>query len=152
MIENYKLDKLVGPTWILAGYFLLFFGLISLYFSHASIPVIAAGATMAFSYKGTRIKIDRKRYQSYLALFGFIRIGLWLPFEKSDIVLVEQFDTKYASWSKIFKNSDPAQKHFKILLKTSYNSKKIPLARFQNKTEAQEKAKEIEALVRAIKI
>jgi len=152
MIENYKLDKLVGPSGVMAGYILLFFGLITLYFTLTAIPVILTGATMAFSYKGTRVKLDKKRYQSYLALFGFIRIGVWLPFEKSDVILVEQFKAKYTLFSRISIKSGPEVKEFRLLLKTSYNNKKIPVALFQNEKEAKEKAKELADLVKAMKI
>ncbi len=152
MIENYKLDKLVGPSGVIAGYILLFFGFIILYFTLTAIPVILTGATLAFSYRGTRIKFDKKRYQSYLALFGFIRIGVWLPFEKSDTVLVEQFKKKNNPFRRIKNNSDIETEDFRILLKPSYDDKKMTLARFHNEQEAKEKAEELVALIIAMKI
>jgi hypothetical protein len=152
MIENYKLDKLAGPSFVVAGYILLFFGCITLYFTLVAVPVILTGATMAFSYKGTRIKFDKKRHQSYIKLFGIIRFGFWMPFEKSDILFVEQFQRKNNPLSKTRRDHDKERNDFRILLNTSYNNKKIAIARFQNEKEANEKMKELSDMINAMKI
>jgi hypothetical protein len=152
MIENYKFDKLAGPSGVMAGYILIFFGLITLYFTLTAIPVIILGGLMAFSYKGSRIKFDKKRYQNYLSLFGFIRIGVWLPFEKSDAISVQQFKGKNTSFSRSNRKTDAEVREFRIILNSSYNDKAIPIAQFQNEQEAKEKAEELKSLVDGMKI
>lgn len=152
MIENYKLDKLVGPSYVIAGYILLFLGCITLYFTFTAIPVILAGATLAFSYRGTKIKLDKKRHQSYITLFGFIRFGIWLPFEKSDTLIVEQYKRKKNPFSKNRRDPNIETNDFIVLLNTSYNNKKIAIARFQNEKEAREKAKELSDMIHAMRI
>lgn len=152
MIENYKLDKITGPSGVMAGYILLVFGLVTVYFSYTAIPLVILGSIMSFSYQGTRIMYDKKRYQSYLALFGFIRLGFWLPFEKSDTILIKKFKGKYTSFSRSNRRTDMKVEDYRILLKTSYNNKKLHLAKFQNKEECEKKAKELVDLINAIKI
>jgi len=152
MIENYRLDKIMGPSGVMAGYILLVFGLITVYFSYTAIPLILLGSIMSFSYWGTRIKYDKKRYQSYLSLFGFIRLGFWLPFEKSDTILIEKFKGKYTSFSRSNRRTDLKVEDFRILLKTSYNNKKLHLAKFQKKEDCEKKAKELMNLISAVKI
>ncbi len=150
MIENYKLDKLIGPSGNTAGYILLLFGMVTIYFTLTAIPVLLIGGILVFSYQGTRIKFENKRYQSYLMLFGFIRIGAWLPFEKSDLVLVKRFKGKYTSYSWSNRKNEMLKQDFRIMLSTSYNDKKILLARFESEQEAREKAKELESMINSL--
>lgn len=152
MIENFRLDKLFGPSGVTAGYIVLFFGMITIYFTLTAIPLIILGCIMAFSYRGTKMRMDKKRYQSYLALFGIIKTGVWLPFEKSDTLLVEKFKGKYISSGRSNRRASVLAEDFRILLKTSYNDKKIAIARFQDEKSAIEKAKEIEAMINALKV
>jgi hypothetical protein len=152
MIENYKFGKLAGPSGVIAGYTLLFFGLATLYFTLTSIPVLLLGGFMAFSYKGSKIRFDKKRYQTYLTLFGFIRIGVWLPFEKSDTISVMPCKGKYTSFSRSKRRSEAEIQEFRIILSTSYNDKIIPIALFQNENKAKEKAAELKNLIDALKI
>ncbi len=147
MIENCKLNKLVGPSGVAAGYLLLIFGLITIYFTLTAIPVLLIGSIMAFSYSGARINLTRKRYQKYVMLLGFIRTGIWLPFEKSDKIMVKEFKGKYTSYSRSNRKSEIAVQNYRIFLKSEYNSKKILLARFDTKVEAQNKAQEIQTLI-----
>ncbi len=150
MIENYKFDKLVGPSLSLAGFFTLFFSLVTVYFTLTAIPLIAIGAILAFSYRGTRIELVRKRYQSYLSLFGFIRLGFWLPFEKSDELVVKEIKGKQNLYVWENRKSKVETKDFRVLIKTSYNEKEVTLASFETNEDSQKLAKELENMIKSL--
>jgi len=147
MIENYKLNKLVDPSGVAAGYILLLFGLITIYFTLTAIPVLLIGSVMAFSYSGTRINLTRRRYQKYVMLLGIIRTGIWLPFEKSDKIMIEDYKGKYTSYSRSNRKSEIAIQDHRLFMRSDYYRKKIPLARFDNKQEAQRKVQELQNMI-----
>ncbi|MBA7529526.1 hypothetical protein ES705_21724 [subsurface metagenome] len=152
MIENYRFDKLVGPSGRIAGCILLLFGILTVYFTLSAIPIILTGLAMLLSFKGTRINTEKKAYQSYFALFGFLRIGVWLPFEKSDKIIVQTFKDKQAVFSWSNRQNDSKKQEFRILLLTTYNAKKKVLAKFENDQQAHILVKNIENLISSKKL
>ncbi|MGD2036049.1 MAG: hypothetical protein PVF73_13380 [Bacteroidales bacterium] len=152
MTENYNHGKLFGPSGITAGYILLIMGVITVYFTYTAIPVILTGVIMAFSYTGTRLDLQKKRYQTYFMLFGFIRVGLWLPFEKSDRLFVKEYKGKHTTYSRGNRRISTESHGFRVLLETTYNEKKKTMAGFDNEQDAQEKARQLQKMIDAIKI
>lgn len=77
MKEDYRIGKLFGQTAVYAGYSLIVFGVIIVYFSLTGLILIFAGLFMALTCEGTIIDFDKRRLKSYTSLFGLIKTGKW---------------------------------------------------------------------------
>ncbi len=77
MKTDNKIDRLFGPSGTFAGYSLIFFGVITTYFSLTGLILVIAGAFMAFTYEGTLIDFDSGRIKPYTSIFGVYKNGKW---------------------------------------------------------------------------
>jgi len=147
MIQNYKLDKLFGPSASFAGYLLLGTGLITVYFTLTAIPLILIGGALAFSFYGSEIDTIKKCYRINLNLFGFYPIGKWCRFYKTDQILVQQFTGRYTAFSRGNRQLDISVSDYRVVLILENGNKKIHLAKFPTESQALDLAKQLQLLL-----
>lgn len=77
MFIKYVLDKSFGPAGSFTGYFLLLFGMITVFISWSGLVLIVLGSFMAFSSSGCMIDCDNFKIRFTDNLWGFIKVGKW---------------------------------------------------------------------------
>jgi len=147
MITHYKLGKIFGPSMVFAGYILMAFGVLSLYFTISSIGLILIGAIIAFTTSGTTVETERHQYKKYLLLAGVLQIGKKQIFEKEDRIEVVKFKGKHLSISRSNRQSAVDSNDYRIYLTTSGSKKKILMARFETEEEAVQESTSIKTII-----
>ena len=147
MIINYKLGKIFGPSMVFAGYILMVFGVLTLYFTISSIGLILIGVLIAFSSSGTIVEPELQKYKNYLLLAGVLQIGKKQAFEKEDRIEVKKFKGKHLSFSRSNRQSAVDSNDYGIYLITSRSKKKILMARFEAEEEATEESTNIKVII-----
>ena len=147
MITHYKLGKIFGSSMVFAGYILMVFGVLSLYFTISSIGLILLGAFIAFTSSGTLIEPEKQQFKNYLLLFGFLQIGKKQSFEKEDRIEVKKFKGKHICYSRSNRQSTVDINDYRIYLITSQSKKKVLIARFVTEEEAIEESTSIKSII-----
>lgn len=147
MIIHYKLGKLFGPSMVFAGYILMVFGVLTIYFSLTSIGLTLLGAFLAFTTSGTIVDPEKKQYKNYLRLFGLIPVGNEKSFNRDDKIEAKKFRGSYvtSSWSN--RQSKIKVIDYRIYLTKADTKKKTILARFDTEDEALQESKNLMALI-----
>jgi hypothetical protein len=147
MITNYKLGKIFGPSMVFAGYILMIFGVLTIYFSLTSIGLVILGAFLAFTSSGTIVKADENGYKSYLKLFGVIQVGKKRSFTKGDRIEANKFRGSHVTFSRSNRQSAVEVNDYRIHLIAADTKNKILLARFASEDEAMEELKNLKTLI-----
>ena len=147
MTTHYKLGKIFGPSMVFAGYILLVFGVLTIYFSLTSIGLALLGGFIAFTTSGTIVYAEQKLYKIYLRLFGFITVGKQKGFNKGDQIEVKKFKGSQVTYSRSNRQMKVEAIDYRIYLINSGSMKKVLVARFDNEDEAQEESKNLIALI-----
>ena len=147
MITHYKLGKLFGPSMVFAGYILMVFGLLTIYFSLTSFGLTLLGAFLAFTRSGTIVDSEKRQYKNYLRIFGLITVGKEKPFNRDDNIEVKKFKGSYitSSWSN--RQSKIKVSDYRIYLTKAHTKKKTILARFDTEEEALAESKNLMSLI-----
>jgi len=145
VISDHKIDKLLGPSGTFAGFSLVIFGIIGLYFSYTitGLIVIVAGVFMAFTYEGTIIDYTLKKIKSYTCLFGLFKIGEWHGINSFRKFRIYKSNRTYTSYSRAnvelnLKNSD-----IRLVLLNDNGSLKITINKFGSFEEARKEMAEL---------
>lgn len=146
MLKQYKISKITGPSGIFAGYILFIFGVVSLYFTLTSIPIIILGAVLAFSYSKSIIDFGSKRYKQMLYLFGFIPLGSWVDLEPEDKILIKHLRGGFVTHSLSNRSTGTPVNDFRVILQRESDHKKITIARFKTEEEANELGSQLKIL------
>ena len=149
MIARYRISKITGPSGVFAGYILLVFGLVALYFSLTAIPVIILGAILAFSTQGSVIDFGSKRYKPLFYLFGFLPFGSWVDLEPDDTVYTKHMKGRYITLSRSNRKSAREVEDYRVILQRDADRKKLTLARFQSESEASDLVNKIQTVLNA---
>jgi hypothetical protein len=150
LITDNRIDRLIGPTGIYAGYFLMLAGLAAAYFfSIAYLLLALAGTFIAFTYDGTQIDFGLRKIRGYSCLFGLIKVGKWYDidsFSKFHIIRSKRTHTTYsrANVPLTQKESD-----IRLLLLNENGSVKITVNKFRSFEEAR---KEMTDLIKNLQI
>lgn len=147
MNTNYKLGKIFGPSMVFAGYILMVFGLLTIYFTLTSIGLAILGAFLAFTTSGTIVDTDKKQYKIYLKFIGFITVGKEKSFSKDDKIEVKKFKGRHVTYSRSNRQSAVEVGDYRIYLIKAESKKKILLARFDNEDEAIEESKNLISII-----
>jgi hypothetical protein len=147
MITNYKLGKIFGPSMVFAGYILMVFGVLTIYFTLTSIGLALLGAFLAFTTSGTEINAEKKEYNIYIKLFGFIPVGKEKSFYKDDQIEVKKFNGSHFTYSRSNRQSAVEINEYRIYLILANTKKKKLLAQFDTEEEALEESKNLIALI-----
>lgn len=147
MNYQYKLGKIFGPSMVFAGYILLAFGLLTVYFSLASLGLVVLGCILAFTTSETSIDVQKNRYKITLKLAGFIALGKERSFEKNNRIEVKRFKGTHVTYSRSNRQSAVEVSDFRVYLIPSGSRNKILLARFNNKDEASETANTLQTCI-----
>lgn len=145
MIINYKLGKIFSPSMLIAGYILMIFGVLTLYFTISSIGLVIIGALIAYTSSGTRVEAEKGQYQSYFLLAGVLQIGKKQVFEKEDRIEVKKFKVKYSRFRRSNRLSDIEINDYRIYLIKDHSKKKVLMARFDTEEEAREELNLLQA-------
>jgi len=145
VISDHKIDKLLGPSGTFAGFSLVIFGIIGLYFSLTIIGLIliVAGAFMAFTYEGTIIDFNSGKIKSYTNLFGLFKIGKWYSINSFHKFRIYKSNRTYTSYSRAnvelnLKNSD-----IRLVLLNDDGSLKITINKYSSFEEARKEMTEL---------
>ena len=136
MIEKYRISKIAGPSMIFSGWLLFIFGVVSIYFTWTSSFVILGGAAIAFSNNSSFIDFDKRRYKPATILFGIWPLGSWVDLEPADALSVVHFQGSYTTYSRSNRASLSTVSDYRLILHRDADGKKIPLAAFKTKEEA----------------
>jgi hypothetical protein len=147
MIQGYKLDRLFGPSATFAGYVLLAAGLITVYFTLTSIPLLLLGTFMAFSFYSSQIDIIKKCYRINLHLFGIYPIGKWINFQPGDTISTRHFKGKYTTYSRANRQNNIIRQDFRVVLIQADSAKKIHIAKFSDETEAKKLEEKLKGML-----
>lgn len=99
-MTDHKIDKILGPSGIFAGYSLMIFGAVWTYSNPAGLIFIVAGMFMAFSFDGTVIDFESRRIKSYSCLFGFIKVGKWHSINHFKKFIIYRSRRSFTSYSR----------------------------------------------------
>jgi hypothetical protein len=147
MITHYKLGKIFGPSMVFAGYILIVFGVLTIYFTFTSTGLALLGAIIAFTTSGTVIDTEKRQYKSYVRIAGIIRVGKELPFNTEDKTEVKKFKGKHATYSWSNRQSTTEVNDYRIYLIKADSKKKTLLARFEEEEEALEESRNLNAII-----
>ncbi len=143
MIINYKLGKIFGPSMVFAGYILMVFGILTLYFTLSSIGLVIIGTLIAFTSSGTRVETEKRQYKRYLLLAGVLLIGKNQSFENDDVIEVKKYKGTHRTYSMSNRQSTVEINDYRLYLIKRDPRRKIWVASFDTEEEA---FKEIEIL------
>lgn len=132
---------------VLAGYILMVFGVLTLYFTISSLGLCLIGAMIAFSSTGTLVEIEKKQYKSYLLLAGVLQIGKAQTFAKKDRIEVKKFKGKNTPLRWFNRQSASEINDYRIYLITNRAKKKILLARVEKEEEAMRERELLQAVI-----
>jgi len=149
MVTDNKIDKLMGPSGTAAGYSLLVFGVIAVYFNLTGLILVVAGMFMAFTFVGTIIDFDSGRIKSYTCLFGLFKIGKWHSINNFKKFSIYKSSRSYTSYSRAnvpltVKNSD-----IRLVFLDNKGSLKITINKYNSFEAAR---KEMAKLITDLKI
>ena len=116
MITNNRLDKSFGTIGSSAGVFVFIAGviLICLYFS--AIILVLTGAFVGFTTSSALIDYGKKRVKFSNNLFGFLRIGKWMPLDPSMKIGIRESNQTFRTYSRGNRTLDITQKDFRLFL------------------------------------
>jgi hypothetical protein len=147
MILKQKISNIIGPSGIFAGYILFLGGLVAVYFSLTAIPVVILGAVFAFSNTRSYLDLGSKRYKVVFYLCGVLPIGKWEALDPEDLVSVRHTRGVYTSFSMSNRRSSVGRDDYLVILQRGADKKKVTLACFDTKKEADELASRMQILL-----
>ena len=147
MISRNNLGRLAGPSAVFSGYSLLFFGVITIYFSLMAIPLILLGAIMAFSTSAVFIDPDKKLYKYQVKLFGLIPVGSCKAFHAGDEIRLKHVKGKYFTYSRSNRQSSLAVDDYRVYLIEAGTHKKITIGKFNSEDEAAKEANRLTGII-----
>jgi hypothetical protein len=143
MNQNYKLDKLFGPSGTFAGFILFIVGLSTVYFTLTAIPLILLGAVMAFSFYESQIDPLKKCYRISLKLIGLYPVGKWNSFHNGDKILVQQYSGRHSTFSRGNRQLDIDVSDYRVVLIPEGSNTTVHLAKYPTEVQAQELARQL---------
>ena len=143
MISDHKLDKLLGPAGVFAGYSIIIFGLIGLYFAFTGFILVVMGMFMAFTYDGTSIDSSSRRIKNYTCLFGLFKIGKWHSINEFTKFCILKSNRTYTSYSRVYIPLTLKSSDIRLLLLNNNGSLKITVNKFGSFEAARQEMTEL---------
>jgi len=127
MIENYKLDKSFGPVGTSAGVLLFIAGIAICYISFLGLIFILIGAFIGFSSTSTIIDFDQKQIKFSNNLFGFLKVGKWIPINPYMKIGIKKSKKVWRAYSRGNRTLDITDSDYRIILYNSENKEIMPI-------------------------
>ncbi|MBT3302190.1 MAG: hypothetical protein HOD63_08895 [Bacteroidetes bacterium] len=144
MIIDNKTGRAFGPAAIFAGYIVFIAGF---FFSWFAPIVVLIGASMAFSFKGTRIDTENKRYKSYTKIAGLFRHGKWADLSVMDEILINTTVEQYGAWSQTMRSTTFTEKNVKVVMQGETTDYSVPVKQCKTKELAIQDASKLSKLL-----
>ena len=125
MTVNNKLEKSFGPVGSIAGITLFVAGMIAAYNSAFGLIFIVLGAFVGFSTTSTLINFDFRKVKFSNNLFGFIRIGKWLPVTDEMKIGIRESNVTWRAYSRSNRSLDIESHDFMVILLESHDRCRI---------------------------
>ncbi len=132
MITNNRLDKSFGTIGSSAGVFVFIAGVIltCLYFS--AIILVLTGAFVGFTTSSALIDYGKKRVKFSNNLFGFLRIGKWMPLDPSMKIGIRESNQTYRAYGRGNQALDVTQHDFRLILYDSAKKEIMPVKKMKS--------------------
>jgi hypothetical protein len=131
LITDNKIDRLMGPTGIYTGYFLVLAGLAAAYFFNVFYFLLAlAGIFMSFTFDGTQIDYGLRKIRSYSCLFGLIKIGKWHDIDSFSKFQISKARRTYTTYSRANVPLTQKESDIRLFLLNDKGSLKITVNKY----------------------
>lgn len=137
---NNKLDKSFGPAGSSAGIFIFVVGIGMCFFTWWAIVALLLGAFVGFSYSGSLIHEQDKRFCFYNYFLGFIPIGKCLKAEAGMYLHLQRSNRVYTNYSRGNRPLDMPDKSIRLYLYDKNGAVLFPLKKYRQKEQAKEDA------------
>ena len=154
-IIDSKIENYFPSAMSFVGYFLIFLGLLFLYFQSygfrislflVGLTFLFIGINISFAKSGIQIDPDEKKYREYYGLFG-LRYGKWKALDKFKYLTILHNRETVSTYSRSNRSIDISDLWFDICLLNENHRQKLIVMRFKSKDKAIEKIKNLSALL-----
>jgi hypothetical protein len=132
MITNNRLDRSFGVVGSSAGVFVFIAGVILTCLYLTALILVIIGAFVGFTSSSAMIDYGNKRVRFSNNLFGFLRIGKWLPLEPEMKIGIRESSQTYRSYGTSNQAFDTRQNDFRLVLYDACNKEIMPIKKLES--------------------
>ncbi|NMC38570.1 MAG: hypothetical protein GYA41_09630 [Bacteroidales bacterium] len=132
IVTDNKINTLLGPSGTFAGYSLILFGTIGVYYDIAGLILVFAGIFMALTFDGTLIDYESRRIKGYTSIFGIIKIGKWHSINDFTKFIIYRSWRRYTTYSRANIPLDLKTTDIRLALLDSSGRRKIIINKYNS--------------------
>ena len=146
MISN-RLDRTFGPFGSSTGFFLIFGGIATTFFSLFGIILILIGAFAAFTTTSTFIDPEKRKIKFSNNLFGIIRVGKWIDIKDDMKLGLKKSHKGYVGYIRGTQPMDIHLNDIRIVLFDSGNTQVMQVKKCSSREAAESEMKKLQAVL-----